>query len=180
MKEVDIIPVNTQGDFEVRKRDSFDGYEYEGSPLFGPASDCDCIEWCDERGYDYRHRKYVALVVPKFFRDLEERADRLTAVFKEYGLVLRSDVTYRASAAWKDHPTHYSYIGDFGGRARLENAKDGESCSDAKWTIANGHLRELFGMMTALWELGFVLTFDKDGKHRIFSTEEWVTIDERD
>ena len=47
--------------------------------------------------------------------------------------------------------------------------------------VANGWLRELFGMATALWELGFTLTFDKDGKHTIFGNyPQWVTLDEEE
>lgn len=184
--KVDIIPAKTNGDFKVWDRecapDSQYDDAYEGKPLFGPASDCDCIEWCEDNGHRYRHRKFAALVAPSNFSDLEKRCDKVYAKLSEgaakCGRRLVSDCTYRASAAWKESPTHYCYSGDFGGQARL--VKTGETKPDPDaLDNANHNLTWLFGVSDSLWELGFILTFDRDGKHKIFSTfPEWVTVEE--
>lgn len=179
MKEVDIVPANERGEFEVRSRDSFNGYEYEGDPLFGPASEGDCWDWCEERRYSHRRRRLAALVPPKYIKDVEARADKAMERIHDAGLRVESSVTYRASAAWKDEPTHYAYFGDMGGCAQIVWRDDVKDRSDKKWDEAFAWKRELFGMAVALWELGFTLTFHEDGKHRIFgAVPDWVTLDE--
>jgi len=167
----------------IRKGDRFELHhsgDEEGEPVLTFDNPDDCEERCKELGYRPRYRKYASLVKPWFLKDVEKRADDAVGKIRDVGLVVRSDVTYRASAAWKEQPTHYAYIGDFGGVAKLEDAGD-RACSDAAYTVGKGWLRELFGMATALWELGFTLTFDEDGKHTVFGNyPEWVTVDEID
>ena len=166
--------IKSGNNFELHNID-----DEEGKPVASFDNPDDCEEYCRSHGYTPRYRKHVSMVKPEFIHDVEERANGIAERFKEYGLVLRSNVTYRASAAWKDQPTHYAYIGDFGGMARLEDEKEGMACSDAALEVANGFLRELIGMANALWELGYNLTFDKDGKHTLFGNyPEWVTVDE--
>lgn len=184
--KVDIIPTaGTAADFEVRKRDGAPinyGDGYDGEPLYGPASDVECMEWCDERRHEYRHRKQVALVVPKFFKDVEARCDRvyeaMIAHARACGWAFASNATYRASAAWKENPTHYCYRGDFGGGAAFDGVTE-ETWHSDHGQGANGDLNWLRGVSDGLWELGFTLTFDKDGKHTVFNkTPQWVTLDE--
>lgn len=167
----------------IRNGDKFELHYVEdedGKPVATFDDPESCEEYCKHHGYTPRYRKYVSPVPPKFVKDVERRADDAVGKIRDVGLAVRSDVTYRASAAWKEQPTHYAYIGDFGGVAKLEDAGD-RACSDAAYTVGKGWLRELFGMATALWELGFTLTFDKDGKHTIFGNyPEWVTVDEID
>ncbi len=186
--KVDIIPTaGTSADFEVRKRDGAptrydDGYE--GDPLFGPAPDCECVEWCEEHGHEYRHRRRIALVPPHFFKDIEDRCDSVHTLMLERaercGWTFSSNAFYKASAAWKDHPIHYCYSGDYGGGAKFDGVTDkslrGEDGREAKCCF-----HWLRGVSAGLWELGFTLTFDKDGKHTVFNAHpQWVTLDERD
>ena len=179
--KVDIIPTpGTSADWQVQPRD--DSGEYEAAPVFGPASDCECVEWCDENGYEYRHRKNAALVVPRFFDDLAKRCDNVHAAMIERatrcGWSFASDCIYRASAAWKENPTHYAYNGDFGGAAYFRGVTD-ESAASEDGRRAQELLSWLLGAASCAWELGFNLTFDKAGKHRVFNTcPQWVTLEE--
>ena len=128
--KTDIVKIDEK--WCVFPRDAFDGYDYEGDPLFGPCEcEGECEGWCDENGYPYRRRRRASLVPPKFLRDVEARADKYMQYIRDHGLVVRSDVIYKASAAWKEQPTHYAYMGDFGGSAKLEDAEEGRACSDA-------------------------------------------------
>lgn len=158
--------------------------DYETAPLFTGKSQGECEDWCEERGIafkDIRYRKLVATVPVKFFDDLEKKADKARERIVGLGFRVVSDVTYRASAAWKDEPVHYAYIGDFGGTARLVGKGLGEAKEEARFDEAQGWLRELFGMSEAVHELGFTLTFGADGKHRIYNrAEQWVTIEMED
>jgi hypothetical protein len=150
--------------------------------MFADADEGVCWDWCEEHGHEHRLRKRVALVRPKFIRDIEARCDKWYAKMAEHaaacGRRFVSNITYRASAAWKDYPTHYCYSGDMGGYARLE--KTGEPAQDPEALMLAQHLMDmLYGASAALWELGFTLTFDKDGKHTVFGNyPEWVTVDE--
>ena len=184
--KVDIIPAaGSNADFEVWRREGApkaydDGYE--GKPLFGPASDVECMEWCCENGHAYRHRKRVALVVPGFFKDIEKKCDLVYESMvhhaKQNGWTFSSDVTYRASAAWKDSPTHYAYRGDLGGCAGFDGVTE-ETWHTDHGQAAKSDLDWLRGVASGLWELGFTLTFDRYGKHTVFNTcEQWVTLDE--
>ena len=167
------------GQSAVYSKCAFDGYDYKGDPIFR-GDEGECLDYCEANGHTHRLRRHAALVPPKFVKDVERRADDAVGKIRDLGLAVRSDVTYRASAAWKEQPTHYAYIGDFGGGAKLEDAGD-RACSDAAYAVGKGWLCELFGMATALWELGFTLTFDKDGKHTIFGNyPQWVTLDEEE
>ena len=163
----------------IRNGDKFELHHVEdedGKPVATFDDPESCEEYCKHHGYTPRYRKYVSLVKPWFLKDVERRADSAMKDIREAGLVVKSDVTYRASAAWKEQPTHYAYLGDFGGVARLQDAEGGKACSDAAYTVGKGWLRELIGMSVALWELGYNLTFDKDGKHTVFGNyPEWVT-----
>ena len=176
--QVDIV--KTGGKWAVYPRSAFMYEEYKGDPIFTDEDEGECWNWCDEHHYDYRRRRNAMLVEPKFVKDVERRADEAVRRIYDAGLRVESDVTYRASAAWKENPTHYAYIGDFGGCAKL-TWSEGSNVTADKWDVGLGILRELFGMSTALWELGFTLTFDKDGKHTVFGKfPEWVTLDEED
>ena len=186
--QVDIIPsAGTNADFEVRKREGapvqYDD-AYEGDPLFGPAPDGECMDWCEQHGHKFRHRKRVAIVPPHFFKDIEKKCDDAYRFMMEAadkcGWTFSSNATYRASAAWKEHPIHYCYSGDFGGGANFHGVTD-ESLYSDYGRNAMGDLTWLRGVAAGLWELGFTLTFDKDGKHTVFnSCPQWVTLDERD
>lgn len=187
--KVDIIHVSgTAADFQVMPRRN--GYAYDGeryndaTPIFGPASDCDCMEFCEANGHAFRHCKFVSLVPPRFFGDLAERCDKAHAGMIEAGKAcgwsFSSDCTYRASAAWKEQPTHYAYFGDFGGGAKFDGITDETENSD-NGKKALRLLEWLNGIASAVWELGFNLTFDKDGKHTIFNqSAQWVKIEEED
>ena len=177
--KTDIVKIDEK--WCVFSRDAFDGYEYKGDPLFGPCEyEGECEGWCDAYGYPYRRRRCASLVPPKFLRDVEARADKYMELIRGKGLVVESNITYRASAAWKEQPTHYAYSGDFGGRAKL-TWEEGSNVNAEKWDYGLGVLRELFGMADALWELGFTLTFDKDGKHTVYGNfAEWVMLDRQD
>lgn len=154
----------------------------EGNPLYGPSDDDDCIDWCRENGHSFRHRSQGTLIPPQFYVDLEEQCDRwfqkMASFAERCGRRLESDITYRASAAWKDQPTHYCYAGDMGGLARLVLVDDAKADADAL-VSAQSYLDMLFGASQALWELGITLTFNEDGKHKIFNSRiQWVTLDE--
>lgn len=167
------------GQSAVYSKYAFDGYDYKGDPIFR-GDEGECLDYCEANGHTHRLRRRAALVAPKFVKDAERRADDAVGKIRDLGLAVRSNVTYRASAAWKEQPTHYAYIGDFGSVAVLE-WRAGISPDMKDFDVANGWLRELFGMATALWELGFTLTFDKDGKHTIFGNyPQWVTLDEEE
>lgn len=173
--QVDIV--KRDGDFAVYPRAAFKYDEYEGDPLFTAKDEGDCWDWCERHGHQHRQRRLASLVPEKFVHDLEQRCDKVRARIRELGCVVKSDITYRASAAWKDNPTHYCYEGDMGGCATLER---GELTGYA-WEPAEDLLLGLFGMAIAARELGFVLTFDKDGKHKVFGHHpQWVTLDGED
>lgn len=187
--KVDIIhEPGTAADFKVCTRPeggTYDGNRYnEQKTLFGPASDCDCIDWCCENENRFRHCKFASLVPEKFFLDLEKRCDKVHAAMLEAaracGWSFYSDCIYKASAAWKDHPTHYAYNGDFGGRANFSGVTPGTENTE-NGNRARLLLEWLDGVASGVWELGFTLTFDKDGKHRIFNTSaQWVTLEEEE
>ena len=180
--QVDIV--QTESGCGVYPRTAFKFGEYEGEPMFTAAEEGVCWEWCEEHFHEHRLRKRAALVSAKFIRDVEAKCDTWFAKMAEHagkcGRRLESDITYRASAAWKENPTHYCYSGDFGGCARL--VKTGEPAADPEALILAQHLMNmLYGASVALWELGFTLTFDKDGKHTVFGNfPEWVTVDEEE
>ena len=187
--KVDIIhEPGTAADFKVCTRP--EGGTYYGDrysdqkTLFGPAPDYDCVDWCMDHKHEFRHCKFSSLVPEKFFRDLEKRCDKVHAAMLEAaracGWSFGSDCIYKASAAWKDHPTHYAYNGDFGGRANFSGVTAGtETTKDG--STARSLLEWLDGVASGVWELGFTLTFDKDGKHRIFNTSaQWVTLEEEE
>lgn len=180
--KVDIV--KRDKDFAVYPREAFNGDEYEGEPLFAAENDADCWDFCEGNHHQHRQRRCVSLVPERFVRDLEAKCDRWFAKMGDYaaacGRVLKSDVTYRASAAWKDEPTHYCYQGDFGSSARLVKAGEEVTNADAL-ASALQMLDSLYGAASALWELGFVLTFNEDGKHRVFGNyPQWVTLDEEE
>ena len=185
--KVDIVHT-TNGNCEVRPRDAAPGTydeKWEGVPLFGPAPDDECVEWCEARRHEYRHRKFVAPVPIRFLRDAEACCDRwrenLDAAAATCGYRLESDITYRASAAWKEHPAHYCYSGYMGESARLVRAVSGCPENPAALVDAKTTLSVLYGAAAALWELGLTLTFDKDGKHTIYGLfGQWVTLDEEE
>lgn len=173
--QVDIV--KRDGDFAVYPRAAFKYGEYEGTPLFTAKDEGDCWDWCERHGHQHRQRRLALLVPEKFVHDLEQRCDKVRALIRELGCVVKSDITYRASAAWKDNPTHYCYTGDMGGCATLERRELTEHTLEPAEKLLLG----LFGMATAAWELGFVLTFDKDSKHKAFGHHpQWVTLDEED
>ncbi len=187
--KVDIIhEPGSAADFKVCTRP--EGYTYDGDrygdqkTLFGPAPDCDCIDFCMDRGYSFRHCKFVSLVYPHFFADLEARCDKvwaaMVAAAKACGWSFSSEITYRASAAWKDQPTHYAYSGDFGGCAKFDGITD-ETANTENGTKARLLLEWLDGVSAGVWELGFNLTFDEAGKHTIFNrSAQWVTLEEEE
>lgn len=173
--QVDIV--KRDGDFAVYPRAAFKYDEYEGDPLFTAKDEGDCWDWCERHGHQHRQRRLASLVPEKSVHDLEQRCDKVRARIRELGCVVKPDITYRASAAWKGNPTHYCYTGVMGGRATLERGE----LTDYAWEPAEKLLRELSGMAIAAWELGFVLTFDKDGKHKVFGRHpQWVTLDGED
>lgn len=155
---------------------------YETPPLFGPTDYDSCVAWCEDNGHSYRVRQLASLVNPRFIKDVEKRCDGwfkwLSESAEKCGRKLVSDTTYRASAAWKEEPTHYCYVGDMGGTAHLQRVDETKADADAL-IQARSFLDVLFGASDVLWELGYTLTFDKNGKHTIFNKrEQWVTLDE--
>lgn len=150
--------------------------EYEVEPVFKGTLE-ECQEHVDDR---YEAELYVqtAIVPPWYIADAEKRADKYRERIDETGAKVSSDVIYKESAAWKEHPTHYAYTGDFGGCAKLSF---GDKVGDAEKQTAYAYLQCLFGFASALWELGLVLTFDKDGKHTIYGNHpQWVTLEQED
>lgn len=151
--------------------------EYDGKPVFKGT-----LEECEDnvRGCSYVLRAQTSIVPPWYIADAEKRADKYRKYIEDLGWTVESNATFRASAAWKEHPTHYAYFGDFGGMAQLvQRAASNPDMKD--FDVAKGWLRELYGMASALWELGLVLTFDKDGKHTIYGNHpQWVTLDKED
>lgn len=106
----------------------------------------------------------------KFIRDVEALADRvrrgLDAELFNNGLPpFESNITYRASAAWKDSPTHYCYIGDHS-IARI-NYGDSDWFSP-KFVLVRSLYSQLVGFSQVLWEIGGQLTFDEHGNHTVF------------
>lgn len=102
----------------------------------------------------------------KFIKDVEKLADsirfRLDSELKSRGLpALESNITYRASAAWKDEPCHYCYIGD------LSTVRIDYGVRDFSIDCAS-LLTQLVAIAQTVWELGGQLTFNEDGKHTIF------------
>jgi len=182
--EYDIIKRN--GKCEVYPRTAYNGdaYEenaYEGDPAFSAEGEAECMDWCDERKAEYRVREFSATVPDKFLRDLEKKLDgwraNLERCAKNCGYRLESDITYRVSAAWKYHPTHYCYVGDMGGIARLvreDKSKDNAN----ELTGARNYLHLLVGAADSVWELGFTVTYDNEGKHTVYGAcPKWITKD---
>ena len=174
--------------YAVFPRKAYNGeyYEenaYEGEPVFTDESEGECICWCEDHKADFRVRAFVASVPSKFILDLEKKLDDWRKKLDEYaekcGYRLDSNITYRASAAWKEQPTHYCYIGDFGGSANLiceDKTKEAEKSGALR--EAKDYLWLLIGAAQTAWELGFTVTYDKDGKHTIFGAyPKWVTKD---
>ena len=149
--------------------------DYDGKPVFKGT-----LEECEDsvRGCSYVLRAQTSLVPPWYIADAEKRADTYRQRIDETGAKVLSDVIYRASAAWKEQPTHYAYTGCFGGCAKLSFSKE---VSDVEKKTAYAYLQYLFGFAYALWELGLVLTFGEDGKHTIYGNHpQWVTLEHED
>ncbi len=181
--KVDIVKAD-DGTYSVYGRDARDYDHYTSGPIYGPADRADCEDWCEDNHHTARLRKWAALVPEKFIHDLEAKCDRAYSNMTQHasllGWRLTSNVTYRASAAWKDQPTHYCYLGDLGGQAKFENMTD-ENAATQIGEEALQFLKWLKAVSSGIWELGFTLTFDKDGKHTIYGAyPQWVTLDEED
>ena len=184
--KVDIIPTaGTTADFEVRPREGAPvKYEegYEGAPLFGPASDLQCMDWCEREGHAYRHRKRAALVVPDRFKAVEEKCDSVYRVMvfhaKRAKWTFVSDAAYCTGALFRDAPPRFCYRSDLGGSAKFDGMSSGKTQGeDGQAALCN--LEWLRGVASGLWDLGFALTFDRDGKHAVFDRgTQWVTLDE--
>ena len=181
--KVDIILDDKTNKYQVRK--------HEESPetakvLFTAEDDWEngkyeCEDWCQDNGHTYQFRAYNYLIPQKFAADVERKADKIRSYMAEdadkIGWSYHTNVTYRASAAWKDQPTHYAYVGDSGDTGKF-NGYTEDKAKSWEGIRAMRYLSELIGMSLALWELGFNLTFDKDGKHTLFGRfPQWVTID---
>ena len=180
--QVDIV--KTGGKWAVYPRSAFEYDEYRGDPMFTAADESDCWDWCDRNRHEFRRRRNVMLVIPEFVKDVEERCDCLHKEMLEHaakcGWTFSSNATYRASAAWKENPTHYCYRGDYGGGASFDGTNE-ESLRSPDGTSARMYLATLRGFSDGLWELGFTLTFDKDGKHTVYGKyPKWVTLDNED
>lgn len=191
--KVDIVPAREGQGYEVWARHDAAGREvaptgyddgYEGKPLYGPADEDACLDWCAEHEYKYRHRTQAMAIPERFRRDVERRCDEMREDLERWaakcGRRLESNIHYRASAAWKDEPTHYCYHGDMGATARLVRVDESKADADAL-VQANMYLDFLLGAAVTLWELGLTLTYGKDGKHRIFGQyPQWVTVKENE
>lgn len=111
------------------------------------------------------------VIIPsKFIKDVESEADslrsRLDLELKERGLPsFQSDITYRASAAWKDEPCHYCYFGDCS-----IACIDFSGCDFrlARYTLCRLYHNRLLAIAETVGELGGQLTFNEDGKHTIY------------
>ena len=180
--------IKKDGKYAVYPREAYNGeyYEenaYEGEPVFTDESEGDCICWCEEHNADFRVREFAAPVPDKFLHDLEKKLDAWREELDEYakkcGYRLDSNITYRASAAWKEQPTHYCYIGDFGSSANLVCEDESKTKgNEAALRDAKNYLWSLMGAAQAVWELGFTVTYNKDGKHTIYGTyPRWITKD---
>lgn len=180
--QVDIV--KTGDKWAVYPRSAFEYDGYRGDPIFTGDEEVDCWDWCDRNNHNLRRRRHVMLVVPKFVKDVERRADKWHADMLDFargsGRRFVSNITYHASAAWKEEPTHYCYVGDIGGSASfVVEDKSLEHNGAAKQ--ARNILHMLCGAAITLWELGFTLTFDKDGKHTVYGKyPRWVTLDDED
>lgn len=177
--KVDIISNEAAEKYEVRERT--DDETEPGAVLFQGDCQEDCEDFCERYGHKFRFRKEVIHFPAKFLADVEKRANKVRAEMDEdaakIGWKFGTHVTYRASAAWKDEPTHYCYLGDHGGTGQFNGyTKETAGTSDGKRAL-QGHV-ELIGMFEALWELGLTLTFDEAGKHKVYGKyPEWITVD---
>ena len=177
--KMDII--KRKDDYAVYPRDKFDGDEYEGEPVFVDEDRYECELWCEDHGHTFRHHRQAILVKPAFVKDVEKKLDKWRSELDEYarrcGRRLESNITYRASAAWKEETTHYCYFGDFGGCASFVH-EDKSKADASAFTEATRYFDIIIGAADALWELGLTVTYDKDGKHTIYGLwPEWVTPD---
>ena len=155
--------------------------EYSGTPLFESAEEYAVVDWCEDNGHKATWKEHAALVQSKFLRDLEKKCDGIRADMMEQakavGWKFETHVTYRASANWKDDPIHYAYVGDFGSIGKFvgwtKETHEQEAGRNAQWN----HER-LIAIAEGIWELGFTLTFDKDGKHTIYGNlPKWVAVE---
>lgn len=105
-----------------------------------------------------------------YIKDIETLANTVRSLldaelFKRGLPPYESNITYRASAAWKDFPTHYCYIGEYS-TSRI-NYGDSEWTSSEFIGVRSFH-SQLVGFARVVWELGGQLTFDEHGKHTVF------------
>lgn len=110
-----------------------------------------------------------------YIKDIERKADRLRSELNEHlvGLgvpldctvVLGRDITYRASADWKNQPTHHAYLGD-GGCVYLPS--DIIDLDSERADLVRTMLFRLIGFAEIVWELGGILTYNDDCKHTIY------------
>lgn len=111
----------------------------------------------------------------KYIKDIERLSDRVRKQLDDglssLGLPpFSSDIIYRDSAAWKDYPIHYCYIGDYS-FSSVDLSSLSESCSPrilSKIRSIRYYLSLLIGYSQVVWELGGQLTFDEHGKHTVF------------
>ena len=165
--------------FQVHKPEAAED-DYTGQPLVEFGNSDEAEAWCDKLGYEYVFVDRVAKVPAEYLKDIEAKADKLHRemldIAKDLGLHFDTNVVYRASALWKDQPTHYAYFGDFGSVGRFSGPiyKDGTPESAREDKMRDIHQRLIY-WAEALWELGFTLTFDKDGKHTVYGIyPDWV------
>jgi len=180
--KVDIIKVEESGEthYDVYPSDKYG--EYDGKPMFTTGDEYDAQNWTVDHGHTYLSKEYVAPVPAKFLRDLEAKCDRIHADMienaKKVGWEFETHVTYRASAAWKDEPIHYAYFGDFGSVGTFKGFTD-ETYHTTEGGNAHDAHERLQSIAEGVWELGFTLTFNKDGKHRIFGiSPRWMVVEE--
>ena len=155
--------------------------DYSGTPLFESADECDVMDWYEANGHKATWKEHAALVQSKFLHDLEKKCDEIHADMIEQatkvGWRFETHITYRASAAWKDDPIHYAYIGDCGSIGRFVGWTKETHAEEAGRNAQCAHER-LMSISEGIWELGFTLTFDKNGKHTIYGNmPKWVAVE---
>ena len=178
-KKIDVY-ITAEGKVRVYERGKIPecGELPEGNPLYTTDNEDGWRDWYDENVGEYeddsiRILKSVCTVPTEYVEDLkckaQEAFDRYRNRGKECGwgdLIIDTSWTahtFRASAAWKEMPTLYT----FDQTLKWSNS-EALDFNDTDHLWARDEYVRLVGMADAAHELGFDLVFTKDFKVRVY------------
>lgn len=162
--------VRENNGWSIYRASQFEGEGYTGVPILSGDEE-DCRNWFHCHGItDFGVVRRVCLVPPQFLDDLVRVADdvrhTLDGLLDTIGWRVHSDCFLR-------YTSRRCYNGDLGGSARLVKAFE-KPDNPVTLERATNDLVYLCGMSRAAYELGFTLSYDEEGRHKLTGFPRYV------